>query len=339
MAVGTWAELTTSNIGNCILSANNAGGVGGNNIPYANHMAWSPFTRQIKFVGSDHNAGYMPEITYDEAMNAWSVANAGGAWPAGTHAYAQFWIRPDTGDMYSRYNGGGIITEPAYRKLAGGSWATLPATTKMYTQIGVGAAYWPGSNSGVTGLKGKGAGGCYLIFECTFGDIACFDAVAGTWEVFNSGFTTAPADPYQTFGAYSKVKNCAIYGGGGGYLNKVLRLNQDKSVTQLKDSPIALGEQYGCVVADPVTGKFLLWGGGNNARQFYELDPTGSGTYTQLTGSRQPPDAGLHGVSDPSGGAGGPDAFVWCALPDHGVVAAISASGASYANVFLYKHA
>jgi hypothetical protein len=102
---------------------------------------------------------------------------------------------------------------------------------------------------------------------------------------------------------------------------------------------VSIGVQAANLQVDPVTGNFLIWGGGGNARRLYELNPTGTGTYTLLSGSRQPPAAGAHGVSDPSGGAGGPDALVSCALPAHGVIAYMSASGASYANMFLYKHA
>ena len=338
MAAGTWAELTTTGINNALLSGTNAGGVGGNNIPYTNQMVWNPITREIKLTCSDHGAAYMPELTYSEGGNTWSVAAAGGAWPFGTHAYGHMQCRPDTGDLYSRYNGGGVQAEPAYRKLAGGAWSTFTASQQTYTQIGVGSAWWPGSSTGRTALSGMGAAGCYIIFEISLGSAMAFDPIANTWTALSVPQTMPTTDPYHTVAAYSAQYNCVVYGGGNGN-RRLWRLNPDRSVTELASCPVSIGVQGANLQVDPVTGKFLIWGGGGNARKFYQLDPSGTGTYTLLSGSRQPPAAGQHGVSDPSGGNGGPDALVSCSLPAHGVIAYMSASGASYANMFLYKHA
>lgn len=343
MAPGSWAQLTTTDIKKALLSISNGGGVGGNNIPYANQMAWNSFSKQIQFAGSDHGASYMPEIIYDEATNSWSIAKAEGL-GSGTHAYGQFQVRPDNGDRYTRHNGGGNTSEPAYRKMMGATaWTRLTETgSATYTQIGVGTAWWPGANSGKVALSGMGAAGCYIIFEISLGTAMAFDPLANTWTALTVPKTYPPLDPYHTVAAYSSQYNCVVYGGGnggGGNNRRLWRLNQDRSVTELTICPVNIGVQAANLQVDPVTGKFLIWGGGNNVRQFYELDPTGAGTYKLLGGSRQPPATGLNGVSDPSGGPGGPDALVSCALPDHGVVAYISASGASYANFFLYKHA
>ncbi len=342
MAPGTWAELTTNGINAALLSSGNGGGVGGNNIPYANQMAWNPIAQKIQFAGSDHNAAYMPEIAYDLATNAWNIV-VGTGFPNGTHGWSPV-VRPDTGDRYNRYNGGGNATQPLYRKLtSGGNWTLIsPASPVAYTQIGVGACWWPGSNTGRTALSGMGAAGCYIVLELSLGTLLCFDTLANAWTVLPSPPINPPIDPYHTVAAYSPQFNCVVYGGGngsGGRNLRMFRLNQDRSVTELTACPVGIGIQAANLQVDPVTGKFLIWGGGSNARKFYELNPTGIGTYTLLGGTRQPPAAGSHGVSDPSGGAGGPDALVSCALPAHGVIAYISASGASYANMFLYKHA
>ena len=337
MAPGTWAELTTIGINGALLSAGNAPGVGGNNIPYSNQMAWNPIRKQIKLTCSDHQAAYMPELTYDEATNAWSVANSG--LPQATHAFGHFQCRPDTGDLYTRINGGGMASEPVYRKLAGGSWVALTAASgSVYTQVGVGTAWWPGSNTGRTALSGFGAAGCYIIFEISLGSACLYDPIANTWTTIAVPQTYPTTDPYHTVAAYSPHFNCVVYGGGNGN-RRLWRLNQDRTINELTVCPVSIGVQGANLQVDPVTGNFLIWGGGSNARKLYQFDPTGTGTYTLLSGSRQPPAAGLHGVSDPSGGGGGPDALISCALPAHGVVAYMSASGASYANMFLYKHA
>lgn len=347
MSPGTWAEMTTVGITGALLSALNEGGVGGNSIPYTNQMAWNPITKQIKLTCSDHGAAYMPELTYDVATNTWSSVNAGtapsGAWPFGTHAYGHFSIRPDTGDLYSRYNGGGTAQEPVFRRLAGGSWAIFNRTgSTTYTQIGVGSAWWPGSNTGANALAGHGGvAGCYILCEIALGVLMTYDPIADAWGFILVPQTNPPTDVYHTVAAWSRPLNCMVYGGGNSSVNAdtkkwLWRLDQDATTHRLTDCPIGVGIQHANLVADPVSGKFLIWGEGRN---FYELDPAGTGTYTLLTGSRQPPAVGLHGVADPSQGAGGPDAMVSCPLPDHGVIAYMSASGASYTNMFLYKHA
>jgi hypothetical protein len=344
MSPGTWAELSTTNVG-VLLSANTGGGgVGGNNIPYANKMSWNPFSRRMVFIGRDHGSTvpYEPDIAYDEVTNTWSASNSGLNINSFSHGNDCNVVRPDTGDHYFRGNGGGVATEPVVRKPYGGSWGTFnTAGSTSYTQIFVGSAWWPGSSTGNTALAGKGAAGCWCICEIALGSMTLYDPIANTWEVLTVPATNPPTDVYHSVAAYSPVYNCMVYGGGNNGSNSstsqwMFRLNQNKTVTRLADCPIGFGIQRANLQVDPRTGKFLIWG---NGRNFYELDPSGSGTYTKLTGTRLPPAAGLHGVSDPSSGAGGPDALVSCSLPDHGVIAYMSASGASYSNIFLYRHA
>src|SRR6185369_14425539 len=186
-------------------------------------------------------------------------------------------------------------------------------------------------------LQGSGSMGAYIVWESGLGDLLIYDPGTNAWQDISLGFSSDGL--YHSVCAYSPVYNCVVFGGGNATPRKLWRLNSNRTITALSDPPLGVGIQGGNLNVDPVTGKFLIWGGGSNARLFYELVPTGTGTYTQLTGTRQPPAAGLHGVSDPSGGGGGPDALISCALPEHGVVAYMSASGASYANMFLYKHA
>src|SRR5262249_48424457 len=132
---------------------------------------------------------------------------------------------------------------------------------------------------------------------------------------------------YHCFVSYSPLYNVAILGGGNDNANKVWRLNSDQSVTPLTDSPVGVGIQKYNVVNDPVSGNFLLMG----QHQLYELDPRGSGTYTQLTGSNTPPSA----VGDPVAGAA---SVISASIPNYGVVMYVTCNG-SNCNVYLYKHA
>lgn len=351
MTVGQWAELTTNGINNAMLSANTGGGgVGGSNMGYANSMAWNPRNKKICVVGRDHGSPpYTPVITYDVASNTWSAVDQGLGSVPYTHAHDGNTIRPDTGDWYMRGNGGGTASETLTRQIFGQTtWGSPPTSPASYTQIFVGNEWWPGSNSGVTALSGKGAGGCLCICEVALGSMLFYDPIANTWELMAIPQTAPTTDPYHTLMAWSKTYNCCVYGGGNNGANVgtgtwIWRLDQNKTVTRLTDAPQRFGIQAMNLVCDPVTGKFLFWGMGRN---FYELTPTGSGTWVSLS-SRLPPVAGLHGVSDPSSGAGGPDSLVSVAIPGPdiglgagtGVIAYVSVSGASYSNMFLYRHA
>jgi hypothetical protein len=129
---------------------------------------------------------------------------------------------------------------------------------------------------------------------------------------------------------YSSGKNVAVYGGGNVAPNKLWRLNSDGSFTVMTDVPAgkAVGIQNGLLVNEPVSGNFLVLSAG----QLWELNPSGSGTWTQQTGSRTPP----NGVGIP--GPSNPQAVIVSAIPDYGVVAYITQPGQTGATFFLYKH-
>lgn len=332
MAVGTWAEVSSLNT-TAVLC--NGGGNGGNVIPYQNQGMRDVLSpKKIVFYGGDHGATEAPfyKVTYDDATNTWSRTPTGFF---GFHGFGHNAYRPDTGDYYFRFAGGGVAPENTVRELRGsGSLTTFTASPATYTQIGVGCCWWPGSNTGKVALSGVGAAGCYLITEISLGVIMVFDPLSSAWSLINVPATYPPVDPYHTLMAYSATYNCAVYGGGNGN-RRLFRLNQDRTVDEFPQFPTNIGIQAANLTTDPVTGKFLVWGSG---RRFWVIDPSNlSNPYTEITATRSPPARGLHGVSDPS--IGNPDSLVSIPLPDLGVICYLSADGASYANMFLYKHA
>ena len=76
---------------------------------------------------------------------------------------------------------------------------------------------------------------------------------------------------------------------------------------------------------DPVSGNFLVYG---NSGPMYELNPTGSGSWTQVTATSVPSD--LTDIDN--------DAHMVTPVSTYGVVMHVRTQPAS-AKVYLYKHA
>jgi hypothetical protein len=315
MTAGTWSALSPANMSSVL-------GVGdhtGNMIPYCNAASWNPVLKCIEILGQDHGWGNMRQVQYDEASNAFVfVGNIG---TDQGHGYDHYEVNPFNGDLYYKpYWGGtgGVI----WRKPVAGSWNQNLAIVPTYQQVASGTCWWKGSFSGV------GAQGAFMIYNLQGdGDIQIFDAASNS---FLTGISSvAPGvDSYHGVMAYSAVKNVAVYGGGNSQPQKVYRLNSNRTLTNMPDAPgsALVGIYRGGLACDPVSGNFLLLSGGN----LYELNPSGSGTWTQLGGSRIPPSA----VNDPAAS----ENMVMCELPEHGVIAVISMT-TSNGTMYIYKHA
>src|SRR4029077_19076704 len=129
--------------------------------------------------------------------------------------------------------------------------------------------------------------GIVIIYNPQFPNLRAYDPSNDSW-IWNSGDLTAAlgmnTDGYHVVAAYSPVHNVMVFGGGccPGNPRKLWRLNADRSFTAMPQVPIAegVGIQQANFTVDPVTGNFLVMGG--SGKQFWQLNPTGSGTWTQL---------------------------------------------------------
>ncbi len=332
MTAGSWAQLRASGLG-VLGTIGSEGGVGGNLIAYSNQAVWDPIANAIRYCGNDHHGGLagftVMEVQYLAATNLWSIVVDQIPGINFSHGYGHIAIRPDNGELYVRQYALGSGAEGVWRKSRGGSWSQNLTGPSVYRQVGIGTSWWSGA------LTGSGSSGAYIVWEQGLGHLLIYDPAANSWQDIQ---VPVPAGDglYHGVCDYSPAKNCAVFGGGNSTPRNLWRLNSNRTVTALPNAPINVGIQHGNLMHDPVSGNFLIWGGGS--REFWELNPS-TAAYTKLSGSRQPPAAGQNGVSDPAGGTGGPDALISCALPEHGVIAYMSASGASYANMLLYKHA
>jgi hypothetical protein len=293
-------------------------------------MPWNPFSKVIEIIGMDHNYPALRHVRYDEATNLF-VLVADDAGLATGHGYDHNTINPYTGDLYYRLYGLGNIS--VKKKVLGGTAFVDIAGVSAYGQVAIGACWWSGS------FVGGGSQGSFMIFNSgnavgnpNDGQILAYNPLTNTWFYNQSG--KAPnygsGATYHSLIEYSPIKNVAVYGGGNVASNRLWRLSSDGSVLAMPNVPSgkAVGIQHGLLVDEPVTGNFLLLSAG----ELWELNPSGTGTWTQQTGTRTPP--GGVGIPGPSN----PQAVIVSSISDYGVVAFITQPLQTGGTVYLYKH-
>jgi hypothetical protein len=337
MAAGSWAAMSPGNQ-NAVLGV---GPTSGSMIHYSNKAAWNPVTKKIEYLGEDHNYGSVRYMQYDLASNQFVlVSNDVGFGSFTQHGYDHTTVNPATGDLYHRMIGNGGVgnTTLTVVKKAVASAATftqLPTVATNYSQVAIATCWWTGS------FAGAGSQGCLVIFNggdsfgnANDGQIVAYDPLTNNWFMNKHGmapFFMTNGYTYHNVMAYSSRWNCAVYGGSADQPSKLWRLNSDGSMTPMPNVPAGkeVGIQHGNLNTDPVTGNFLLLSAG----QLWELNPSGAGTWTQLTGSRTPPSGvGIPGPSNPQG-------VISAAITEYGVVAYITQSSPAGGTMFIYKHA
>ena len=329
MAPGTWARLNASNQDGVL----GVGSVSHSMLGYCNSMPWNPVSQVIEIVGMDHNYGRQRHARYVEASNSFVlVADDDGLGSQVQHGYDHNSVNPSTGELYHRYYSGFSGRVRVYKKAHNGSsFVEIPSVTANPEQVAIGSCWWSGS------FAGGGAQGQLVIFNSgnaygnsNDGEIMAYNPLTNAWFFRQAGMAPnyGSGDTYHSLIEYSAKKNVAVYGGGNAARSKLWRLNSDRSVTAMPSVPSGkeVGIERGRLVDDPVTGNFLLFSAG----ELWELNPTGSGTWTQQTGSRVPPS----GVGIPGSQFG-----ICTSIPEYGVVAVITQPEATGGTFYLYKHA
>jgi hypothetical protein len=335
MAPGTWAQVAGTNQ-NAVLGSQT--GASGSMIFYCSYFPWNPVARRIEIVGQDHLYG-LPQsyARYDDNLNAFVLAAAddgvisAGSTPA--HGYGTTHVNPFTGDLY-HHKAPGPTTSIDVWKCASGSatFSRLGTVPSAYAQFAISGCWWKGPFTGVS----VGAQGAYMVYNsgasfdtAADGEIVVYDPTVPGFKATLTGVTPFAISVEDCVMAYSEVHNCALYGGGDANKYVAYRLNSNGTHTAMPTVPDSgMGLQSGIIAADPVTGNFLLLAGGG----LWELNPTGSGTWTKQTGSRVPP----AGVGNPTTMGGG---VVLSSISDYGVVAVLTQTRGSGGTFFLYKHA
>lgn len=337
LAPGSWAKLTPANDQNQFIGV---GGISGTMIHYCNSMPWNSKAQAIEILAMDHNYGSLRYVRYNEITNQFELmSNDVGLGSYTQHGYDHVDVNPLTGDLYYRtysVNSGSI---KCFKKtLNSDVFASLPtvASDGGLEQAAIGTCWWSGS------FAGGGNQGNYLVFNsgtalngANDGQILAYNPLTNSWFFNRTSMSPnyGSGATYHSIFEYSAQKNVAIYGGGNAASKKLWRLNADGTYLRLPDVPsgLAVGMQGGIICADPVSGNFILL----SNSQLWELNPSGSGTWTQQLGQRSPP----LGVGSPGPAPGAIDGLICVPIPDYGVIAYIKQTSPSGGTFYLYKHA
>ena len=312
-----WYEMTTPA---GMATYLNVGGVSGTILPYCNKAAWNPVGNTVEVIGADHNqAGGPWHVRYSESSNTFASGPVAQPGFAG-HGFDHYAVNPYTGDLYWKDYAGGPLS-----RLANGAstWTTVATTFPS----GLAGNITYGCDWVNAGFYGTGAQGGLAIFSSYSDNIYIYDPLSG-WRPTITGPGTA--NSYHGTIQYSSIKNVAVFGGKNTTPSRIWRLTSAGVVTELTACPASWGITRGQMVADPVSGNFLM----SQRNGFYEFNPDGVGTWTTLTGTRARP----AGVSTNNLDGNGAPGVAMVSLPEHGVIAVFSPKGSTSASFHIYKH-
>ena len=325
-----WGTVTQNSTSQT-LEGTNSGAGSGSVLGFGMEGIWDDERGILHFCGSDHGDGTTDYYTYTESSNNWArtITDVG---LTASHGYDHLDINPSTGDLFLFEYGNLVGPIKLYKLPQGGSaFSLLNNSQGDYVQVANGSCWWSGS------MTGGGAGGTLVFWSCGSGILHFYNPATNIWFATNDIDGATLPDHYHGWLSYCPILNVGIFGpgnGNSGNPNIIYRLDSDRSVTQLTNSPLDTGVRGVNVCREPVTGGFILMG----ANKLYYLDPTGSGTYTLLN---QASDAIPSGVEDPSVISNpSTTSCISFAVPSAGVIVYVSKKTVgSNANMSIYKYA
>ncbi len=296
MRPGTWAELRTKGFGRALLDA----GQGEHILMFAQEAKWDLLGRQVHALGFSRPDGTR-HVLYDLRTNAWHPVPLKDP-PSGLgHAYDHLAFDPRGRKLYFRGYDSSVIHE---YDLAGGSWTPLPVLPRGTTNIGA-LEYFPEMN----GLVLAGSG-----------DVWLHSLKSGAWKNLAANLDLRS---FHNWAEHDPVHKVMILGDGN-YGKSIYRLDASGQIAKVSDAPVSLGETEGAAVADPSSGRVLLFSR-REGGCFYEYDVL-QDRWTRL----DPPPAPLMRTSPRSCAAA-------AAIGELGVVMFLACDSES-SRVFLYRH-
>jgi hypothetical protein len=250
MKAGEWAELKTDNIVETLRAKGASGAIFG----YNEGAVWDPKSRQVLYMGGDHN-DRVRFVTYSADANAWKIMPQPD-WAGGgtSHGYDHNAIDAARGIFYYR-----PFSNPVVRRydIAAGTWSDLPrVATQEYLACCVGLAWFPEMEALVWANGGGGKGHVFLYSEKD--------------RKWTMPAKDLPMGVYHNFAEYNPVRKVVLFGGGNGSKD-LYKLDAAGKVEALKKAPVGVGTMQTIVTVDPVGGDYLVF---HKSGSFHVYDVT-----------------------------------------------------------------
>jgi chitodextrinase len=261
LQAGQWATLPTLNINPALLAQGASGFITGD----AESIKWDPVTRQLFFLGMDHQPGAGQRfVSYSESTNTWQVLPQ-TSWMAGAgvnHGYDHKALDVANRYLYVRAD---YVSRSVYRyQIDTKVWEQVQDNNVVeYPSCCGGWDYFPELN-GVVWYQG----GEVVSGTTYYAGLFLRDDSTGSWRRLGSRLTYV-SGMYNNFAEYNPKHKVVIF--GGGFSNRNLyKLDSSGGVTPLKPAPVDLGNRAGVVTTDPVSNNYLVLSSTGNS--FYSYD-------------------------------------------------------------------
>lgn len=302
MQPGEWRELVTMNIGATLRASGASGFIFG----YTDDIQWDPASRQLLFVGGDHNS-LMRFVTYSETSNTWQIPLQ-PLWLLGgtNHGYDHMAINPTAGLFYVREGYHGDTLQRF--NIASGVWSRLPENgLRESSQCCGGIDYFPELDGVVWAQGGE---------TSSDGSVFLFKESTQKWSRLGRDLSMGP---YHNFTEYNPVHKVMLFGGGNNS-SQIYKLDGAGKITRLQDAPLELAIQATVITVDPGSGEYLVFAGGN---VFYTYDVSAD-SWRRQSGSTPIFSEAVHGI-------------VATPISNYGVNLFVTARTSPF-KVYLYKH-
>jgi len=268
MKPGTWAELKTEmpkDLWACPPPAKS------HSAGYTDDAHWDSRTGQFMYMGRRETRKF---IAYSEEKNAWRDVglpedhkDAGSPHLANKygHIYGANAFDAANSRFYHYYPGGFGLSETDPLQVEGISffdvvskkWTRLPPLPSKSGFGGQAIEYF----SAMNGLVALGK-------QTWF-----FSSARQKWESMG----LSPVDGYHSMFRHNPYREELLMCGGNNGWQTVARLTKEGKIERLKDSPVTLRISMDKLTVDPVSGRYLILGGGGEGKdaptpRFYEFD-------------------------------------------------------------------
>lgn len=300
------------------------GSGGGLLVAYMDKLARDPNGKRIFAIGCDHG-GASRNVMYDEATNAWTVIQDPMPWGiisgSGTTAHGydhsfydaihdKLWHRPYASSGPRRWDGGTTWATPV-------SWGPGPWYAYSGTAVANGIDFFP-----EYGGDGQGRIIAFELENTPKAGLIQILPVAPytvTNIIHESSGILQPVGNKHQYMRYSKARQLIYFGGGDSPGSPLVwTLNASGTVTAMPNVPAGItgtvgpaGQPTALPFVNPSNGNLVVMQGLNN---WFELNPTGGGSWSAKSGSAQIM------ASNTAGGTNDAYGIASCEIPEYGVV-------------------